>query len=138
MYTVPFVTAKMIDIGFLTVYYFIFGLCTAFLFDTILGTFNEQEYDNKSTAFILLEILLQFFIIGIVVYVMRNIIERIPSPVEGVGGFQHIRLKEIGGGVIGTIIIIGFQKNLQDKLAYCRKRFVTLETQGVTFTPFKI
>ena len=28
MYTVPFVTAKIIDIGFVSIYYLIFGLCT--------------------------------------------------------------------------------------------------------------
>ena len=132
MYTVPFVTAKIIDIGFVSIYYLIFGLCCAFIFDTILGKFNEQEYDKKSTAIILLELLLHFFIIGIVIYIIRNIIERIPSPVEGIGGFEHIRLKEIGGGVIGTTILIGFQKNLQDKLKYCHKRFSMLEAKRFT------
>jgi len=127
-YTVSFLSAKIIDIGLVSVYYLIFGLFIAFLFDTVLGNFNEKEYDKKSIGIILGELVLHFFIIGVVVYILRNIIERLPSPVEGIGGFQHKRLKEIGGGVIGTTILIGFQKYLQDKINYCKKRFVTLET----------
>ena len=137
MYTVPFVTAKIIDIGFVSVYYFIFGLLFAAMFDIVLGKFDETEYNKKSTSIILLEILLQFFLIGILVYVMRNIIERIPSPVEGIGGFQHVRLKEIGGGVIGVTILLRFQKNLQDKMTYCRKRFIRLETKYFAKSSYK-
>ena len=93
-----------------------------------MGPFKKEEYEKKSTGIILGEILLHFFVIGVIVYVLRNIIERIPSPVEGVGGFEHRRLKEIGGGVIGVTILIGFQKHLQDKLTYVKDRFVKLET----------
>jgi hypothetical protein len=125
-YTTPFLTAKIIDIGFVSVYYLLFGLFIAYLFDKALGPFDEKKYDKKSTALILCELGVHFFIIGVVIYLLRNIIERIPSPVEGFGGFQHKRLKEIGGGVVGTTIIIGFQKNLQDKLTYCKNRFSKL------------
>ena len=92
----------------------------------------KEEYEKKHTGIILGEILLHFFVIGVIVYILRNIIERIPSPVEGVGGFEHRRLKEIGGGVIGVTILIGFQKYLQDKLTYVKDRFVTLKTTALS------
>jgi predicted PurR-regulated permease PerM len=127
-YTIPFLSAKMADIGIVTVYYVLFGLVIAFLFDIVLGKFDEKKYDKKSIGIIFGELIVHFFIIGIIVYILRNIIERIPSPVEGIGGFQHKLLKEIGGGVIGTTILIGFQSYLQDKINYCKKRLVTLKT----------
>ena len=127
-YTPTYLFAKITDIGLVSAYYLLFGLSIAFTIDIIMGPFKKEEYEKKSTGIILGEILLHFFVIGVIVYILRNIIERIPSPVEGVGGFEHRRLKEIGGGVIGTTILIGFQKHLQDKLNYVKDRFVTLKT----------
>jgi hypothetical protein len=128
-YTPEFLFAKIMDIGLVSSYYLLFGLTIAFIIDSIMGPFQKETYETKSTGVILGELLLHFFIIGIIVYILRNIIERIPSPVEGVGGFEHRRLKEIGGGVIGITILIGFQKHLQDKLSYCKDRFFKLETK---------
>lgn len=127
-YTPEYLFAKITDIGIVSTYYLLFGLAIAFIIDVIMGPFKKEEYEKRSTGFILGEILLHFFIIGVIAYILRNIIERIPSPMEGVGGFEHRRLKEIGGGVIGITILIGFQKHLQDKLTYIKDRFVTLKT----------
>ena len=127
-YTPAYLFAKITDIGLVSSYYLLFGLSIAFIMDVIMGPFKKEEYEKKSIGIILGEILLHFFVIGVIVYILRNIIERIPSPVEGIGGFEHRRLKEIGGGVIGTTILIGFQKHLQDKLTYVKDRFVKLNT----------
>jgi hypothetical protein len=131
-YTPAYLFAKITDIGLVSSYYLVFGLSIAFVIDVIMGPFKKEEYEKKHTGIILGEILLHFFVIGVIVYILRNIIERIPSPVEGVGGFEHRRLKEIGGGVIGTTILIGFQKHLQDKLTYVKDRFVTLKTTALS------
>jgi hypothetical protein len=127
-YTPGYLFAKITDIGLITIYYFIFAVGIAVLFDIILGPFKKEEYEKKSTSIILGELILHFFIIGIIVYILRNIIERIPSPVENIGGFKHIRLKEIGGGVVLIVVLIGFQKHLQDKLTYVKDRLITLKT----------
>jgi hypothetical protein len=54
---------------------------------------------------------------------MRNVVEMIPSPVDGIAGFQHSRLKELEGGHILIVVTILFQKNLQEKVLLLGERF---------------
>jgi len=120
----PFITAKIIDIGLVTVYYFVFGLLFSWGIDSLLGKFEEDNYKKMSTLRIMLEVLLQLFIIGIIIYILRNIVSAIPYPFEGLGGYEHARLKELDGGVVLAFVVIFFQKNLNDKLLYLKDRIV--------------
>jgi len=120
----PFITAKIIDIGLVTVYYFVFGLLFSWGIDSLLGKFEEENYKKMSTLHIMLEVLLQLFVIGIIIYILRNIVSAIPYPFEGLGGYEHARLKELDGGVVLAFVVIFFQKNLNDKLLYLKDRIV--------------
>ena len=121
-YTPLFATIKIIDIGLTTTYYFLLGLLLAKWFDHLYDKFDPEAYKKVSTLRIFLEIVVHLFILGIVAYAMRNIIELIPYPLDGVAGFEHKRLKELGGGVtLGTVLLL-FQKNLRDKISFFTKR----------------
>ena len=117
-----FLIAKLLDIGLVTVYYFFIGFVLSALIDDALGEFNTDNYKNTSTLWIVLEIIIHLFSLGILSYVMRNLIERIPYPLEGYGGFHHIRLKEIQGGIVLSFVLLFFQKNLNDKILFLKKR----------------
>jgi hypothetical protein len=50
---------------------------------------------------------------------------------EGVAGYQHHRLKELGGGAILTFMIFMFQDNLTDKVKiYARRVINTYSDKG--------
>jgi hypothetical protein len=117
-----FLFAKLLDIGLVTVYYFFIGFVLSALIDDQLGDFSDENYKTTSTLWIVLEIVSHLFALGIVSYVIRNVIERIPYPLEGYGGFHHIRLKEIQGGIVLSFVLLFFQKNLNDKILYLKKR----------------
>lgn len=117
-----FLTAKIIDIGLVTVYYFVFGFFISWGLDSLLGKFNEDDYKDKGIAELTIGILLQLFLLGVVIYALRNIVGAIPYPFEGLGGYEHARLKELDGGVVLAFVIIFFQKNLNDKIIYLKKR----------------
>jgi hypothetical protein len=117
-----FLFAKLLDIGLVTVYYFFIGFVLSALIDDQLGDFSDENYEKTSTLWIVLEIVTHLFALGIVSYVIRNVIERIPYPLEGYGGFHHIRLKEIQGGIVLSFVLLFFQKNLNDKILYLKKR----------------
>jgi hypothetical protein len=89
-----------------------------------MGPFDESEYEQRSTFSIILEVLLQFFILGILTYGMRNLVERIPFPLEGLGGYQHIRLKEIDDAVVFTVVFLFYQDHLAMTLKYLAKRLL--------------
>jgi hypothetical protein len=121
-FTPLFLTAKLIDIGLVTVYFFTLGLLFAKLFDAAYGDFEKEKYEKHPTALLFAEIVLHLFLIGVVAYLLRNLVQLIPYPLEGMGGFRHERLKELEGGHVLSIVMIFFQKNLLDKLKYFAKR----------------
>jgi len=125
-FTSAFLAVKLIDIGIVTVYYFVFGVIAAKLFDKFYGKFDKEDYEKKSTVLIFLEIILHLFLIGVSAYVLRNIVQLIPYPLEGVAGFQHRRLKELDGGYVLSVILVLFQKNLMSKISFFTKRVIDL------------
>ena len=117
-FTPAFVGAKLLDIGYVTFLFFIFGLVFAKGFDLLYGKFNKDKYKKETKWKLLVEILIHVFAIGVVAYILRNVVEMIPFPLDGVAGFRHSMLKELEGGHIMTIVLILFQKNLEEKVKY--------------------
>ena len=118
-YTPAFVSVKLIDIGVTYTYFFVIGLVVAKLFDYLyLTILKEDKIDWKTYPLPLFtaNLILHFFLIGITVYFIRNIVQLIPYPLEGVAGYQHRRLKELGGGAILTFMIFIFQQDLTNKI----------------------
>jgi hypothetical protein len=125
-FTPAFLAVKLTDIGLVTMYYFVFGVIAAKLFDKFYGKFDKTDYETRSTILIFLEIVLHLFLIGVSAYILRNIVQAIPYPLEGVAGFKHLRLKELDGGYVLSVILVLFQKNLMSKISYFTKRVLDL------------
>lgn len=121
-HTLQFLTAKILDIGLVTVYYFLIGFGLSSIINKWLGDFTADDYTSKNSFLIFLEIVFHLFCLGILSYILRNLIERIPYPLEGYGGFHHIRLKEIQGGIVLSFVLIFFQQHLIDKINYLQQR----------------
>ena len=117
-FTPAFLGVKLLDIGYVTFLFFMFGLVFAKGFDLLYGKFNKDKYKNTPKWKLFLEIILHVFAIGVVAYILRNVVELIPFPLEGVAGFKHSMLKELEGGHILTVVLILFQKNLEEKVKY--------------------
>lgn len=122
--TPEFLFAKITDIGLITVYYFVIGAVLSGIMDHTLGKFDQIRYKDVSTIQLTAEICGHLFLLGILAYILRNIIGIIPFPLEGLGGFRHAQLKEIDGGVILSFILIFFQSNLNAKITYFSSRVI--------------
>jgi hypothetical protein len=107
---------KILDIGFITAIYFSLGLFLAKACDKVNGEFREEEENKKPIWKIIAEVILYFWFIGIVIYVVRNVIPLIPFPLDGKFGFNHLMVKEVTNAIAFTITFIYFQKFYQDKL----------------------
>jgi len=113
---------KIIDIAYVAAIYLTLGAILSISIDRQLGKFDSEEADEKSTAQLYGEVLLHFASIGILMYVVRNIVEWIPFPLNGLYGYDHMRLNELrNAGLFGVIFFL-FQNNLRDKLIYISKR----------------
>lgn len=108
---------KMLDIGILTVLYFTFGYIFSWLINKLYSNFNTDSKPNKFLVF--LEVCGQIFVIGVLVYIIRNLIELIPFPFEGIYGYQHKKVKELySGGIALTFGLFYAQDNIKAKLNY--------------------
>jgi hypothetical protein len=122
MYTIPFLTAKLVDIGFVTVYYFAAAFVLSSLLNWWMGPFDEETQKQKSIVLLLGEVILQFFVLGVLTFIMRNIVERVPFPFEGLGGFRHSRLKEVDDAGVFIIVFLFYQEHLALTLKHLATR----------------
>jgi tetrahydromethanopterin S-methyltransferase subunit C len=87
-----FRTIKILDIGYITIIYFILGLLISRLFDSYLGKYDKLNDDKKHPIRVGAELIIIIWVIGATVYLTRNIVELIPSPFHGLYGFDHFQL----------------------------------------------
>lgn len=117
-----FRTVKAADIAYLTLIYFALGAGISMPLDHLFGKFDPVAAQKKHVALLLFEIFAQVAMLGVLVYIVRNVVERIPSPLEGVAGLQHKKLKELGNAAIFVFFLFFYQKYLIDKMNYVYKR----------------
>jgi len=113
---------KLIDISYIAAIYLTLGAIISILIDRKLGKFDSKEADKKSLTELYGEVLLHFCLSGILIYIVRNIVEWIPFPLNGMYGYDHLKLNELkNAGLFGVIFFL-FQNNLKDKLVYISKK----------------
>ena len=113
---------KILDMGYIVFIYFILGIALAKLSDIIFGMYDEKEEKKKSIIQLGAEIMLMIWTNIIIFYVARNVVQLIPSPFHGVAGFDHFRLKELGGSAILGATYVYFQTNLKSKISDLHNR----------------
>ncbi len=118
---------KMIDIIYISILAVIFGFILAFVSDKIFGNFDKKKYDEevKENKEIRHELFIKMVIVvgytSIILYLLRNFIELIPSPFNGICGLEHVRVKEIET-VTGIIFVLFFSYQY-DFLEYVRDKY---------------
>jgi hypothetical protein len=115
-------TIKIFDIGYLTVIYFVFGYATAVLFDKVLGDFDKDDAAKKSTLRLCSELVLHIWLIGVLTYIVRNVVELIPFPLQGVYGYNHFRVRELVVAPMYTLVVVTLQEHLRAKLKFVYDR----------------
>ena len=110
--------AKIIDIGYVSMMYIILAIFLSYEYDRFLGTFNKEEEDKKSTVRIVAELLGIFWVYGIIIYIIRNIVKIIPFPLDGIGGYSHHSLKDLRSAGIFTAVFFYFQTNMKARLQH--------------------
>ena len=111
---------KILDITYIT---FVFGLISLFIVSLLdkyvykyISFQKVDKEEDKNFYLLLLEILICLTINSIVFYFLRNLLQFIPFPLEGVYGFNHMRVKEVESATIISFILIWFSKVLREKL----------------------
>ena len=117
-----FRTIKIIDIGYITVLYFVCAYFPATFLDSFFSKLYGVDFDKRSDTVLIMEVVSQIICIGIVAYVGRNLVQLIPFPLDGINGFVHSRVKELSSGAFFTVFLVMFQYTMQDKLTFIKNR----------------
>lgn len=126
---------KIIDIGYITIIYFMLAFYLSIWVDAKLGDFDKEKAASKSTFRLTLESIFHIYLIGVLIYIMRNLVEKIPFPLDGVQGFIHLKVKELTNAAVFTFIFILYQKHLRAKLEYIRERMFKKNTKETNLSP---
>lgn len=99
-----FLLIKIIDLVFIVTIYFIVAFLASLMIRKIMTSIFP---DNETNKFLLaLEIVLSIVLIVVVSYFLRNMIQVIPFPLDGIYGFDHHRVKELQGGMLTTLLFL--------------------------------
>lgn len=115
---------KIIDIGYITIIYFIIAFYLSIFIDkVILGEFDPEKYDKKHNIIILIELVTHMAFIGILTYIIRNLVEFIPFPLNNIYGFQHLMVKELRNAPVFFVIFMYNQYYFIKKMKYLYNRY---------------
>lgn len=109
---------KIIDIGYITVIYVMLGIILARLCDKHFGKFDEKKSKKKSIFQHMFELIFILWFIGVIIYIVRNLVPLIPFPLDGYYGFKHLKVKELTSATFFTISFMYFQVYYQNKIKY--------------------
>lgn len=120
---------KIIDIGFITILYFILGFVMSIWFNRVYEKYVDLINDYKSNLRLAIELLIHIWLLGVTVYIARNLVEKIPSPLDNLYGFSHKRVKELHSATVFTLVFFFSQTYMREKMAYLYKRLTGKATQ---------
>jgi hypothetical protein len=109
---------KILDIGYITIVYIAFAIGCAKLVDQVFGAFDEKAEKKKSKVRLTLEMVLAVWAYGVLIYVVRNVVELIPFPLHGYEGFDHFRVKELKNATVFTFTFLMFSNLLKNKVLF--------------------
>lgn len=115
-------TIKLFDIGYSSAAYFIFAIITVLVLNRLSGPYITEDEEKKSTMRIMIDIVFRVWLIGVLAYIVRNIYHAMPWPLEGVHGYQHLRLKEVSESTIFVAFVVVLDVHLQEQVSALKKR----------------
>jgi len=117
-FNLAFRLVKMLDIGYITTIYVVLAVFLSTIIDEMLGVFNAEEAKKEGNFVFTMKTIGLVWLGGIIVYLIRNFVELIPSPFNGLAGFDHLRLKELTNAAAFAFIFLLYQKHLRARLDY--------------------
>ena len=66
----------------------------------------------------LLDIIVIIWINGVIIYIVRNLVELIPSPFNGMYGLVHVKVKELQNATVFVFALLYFQYPLRQRINY--------------------
>lgn len=114
---------KIFDIFYITAITSLVGFFAAYCMDTyIFPPWNQKAEEAKPTWQLFLEIVGILGLFGTTTYILRNLVQLIPFPFEGVEGFVHHRVQEVVSGGSMGLFLFWFSTNLMNRIILFKQK----------------
>jgi hypothetical protein len=121
--SVGFYSIKVISLFIVSILYFITGSIFSLLLDEAVP---DNDPVQQSTVMLLTEVSIIFGVIGVVFYMNRMLIKKMPFFLDGYFGFQYSLLHDAASGMIVGYILYAYQDKLISKLKELRVRYTDI------------
>ena len=126
---------KMLDMGYIIFINFILGFICAIMIDKMLNqNINSKNIEDKPFNRILLEVIGMLWLNGIIIYIARNLIQFIPSPLNGICGLIHNwRIYELRSASAFVFALLYYQSSLRIRMNYI---YYKVTKQNMSFNSY--
>lgn len=118
--TVGFYTVKVSAIFLMSFFYFIIGSVLSVLLNDIIP---DTSLEELSTPYLMAFLGTVFGCIGVVFYMVRILVKRMPFVLDGMFGFKYSLLREAAGGIIIGYTMYAFLDKLKKMMVELGGRF---------------
>jgi hypothetical protein len=118
---------RLIGVAYVGALSFILAFLASHWLDQITPPLNKKQ--PKWRTF--LSVVVQFALIGALIFLSRGLIKKIPFPLEGVSGYIHSQLGELRSLPLIVFIFMFFQRKTQDKMKYLIETQSVIPTAGI-------
>jgi hypothetical protein len=119
---------KILDFAYIIPIYTLGGLLSAIFLDNyvyknIKFVYKDNIKDETDVELMINTIIL-LFITTVVAYILRNVLQKIPFPLENVYGFKHLQVTEVKYDNIMMMILLIFSNEIGRYIVEIQRRFV--------------
>ena len=129
-HNIGFYSIKIISIFIVSVLYFITGSIFSLILDEAIPV---TDVEKESTLMLLLEVSVVFGFIGVVFYLNRMMIKKMPFFLNGYFGFNYSLVHDAASGMIVGYILYAYQDKLIVKLKELRSRYMKIQEDILQF-----
>ncbi len=108
----------IINILYISSIYFTIGITISLILDEISGPFDLENQNKKPTILLLTEVLLYICMLGIIVFYVRKLVNKIKLRIYT----PNDNLTDLAGSIFFLFLLMFFQSNFSYKLIYLRYR----------------
>ena len=118
---------KILDFAFIIPIYTLGAVFGAILLDKYVYKYikivNKSNIQDETDIQLFTNIVILLLTNTIMAYFLRNLLQKIPFPLENYYGFKHMKVKEVSSGNIILIILLIFSNEIRVYIQELQRRF---------------
>ena len=108
---------KILDFAFIIPIYTLGALIGSIFLDNYVYKYikivDKPNIQDESDVQLFTNIVILLLVNTIAAYILRNLLQKIPFPLDNVRGFKHMKVREVSSGQIINFIILIFSRTIR-------------------------